>query len=187
MTRYPVAITRQALEARFEIAGRWIQMRSMLEAAGLPVPAAPASVAVDAGGVRVALVGPRRLTVAAPFDHRERLETTLQAARPLDAALIAADVTGATATFMLDGSGVSDVLAQGVAHDLASLSDGRIAATEGWGTGVLLERRNGCTFVTVDIAFADYIEHMLRSAAGQQTHAQPGVMRAPPPPIRVTL
>jgi hypothetical protein len=38
--------------------------------------------------------------------------------------------------------------------------------------------------VTVDASWSDYIEHMLHAAAGLSPSSMPGVMRAPPPPIR---
>lgn len=98
-----------------------------------------------------------------------------------------ADVTGSTATFVLTGAGVGDVLAQGVSLDLSQLAQSphRCFATDGWGIALMLEQRGEQTRVTVDATFADYLEHALRTAAGLATAARPGTMRSPPPPIRV--
>lgn len=153
----------------------------------MPVPERPSTAVSGSDGVRVALVGPQRIVVAAPSGARARVAMRLEAAVPPGAAVVVADVTGAVTTFQVKGAGVADVLAQGFALDFASLvlgSDG-IVSTEGWGVAAILENRDGSVFVTVDTSFGDYVEHMLRTAAGLATSAKPGVMQSPPPPIRV--
>jgi heterotetrameric sarcosine oxidase gamma subunit len=186
--RYPVTIARAPLTARFELVGAASALIAVLTAAGLPVPASPSSVLTGAGGGRTAWCGPRRMIVTAALDERARLGSALRAAVPLDTALVVADVTGATTSFVLKGSGIDAVLAQGFAHDLSSLAfgPGRILATDGWGTAAILEHLDDDVAITVDASFADYVEHMLRTAAGLPTASMPGVMRAPPPPIRST-
>ncbi len=186
--RYPVTIVRALLTARFELVGDRSALIAALTAAGLPVPATPLSAASRADGRRTAWCGPRRMIVTADIAERARVGTALHAAVPIGMAVAVADITGATATFVLDGSGVEAVLAQGFAHDVSLLSAtaNRLIVTDGWGVAAILERLAGGTAITVDASFVDYFEHMLRTAAGLPTASMPGVMRAPPPPIRIT-
>lgn len=184
--RYSVSIVRAAPAARFEVVGPADGLTVALQAAGLPVPKVPSTAIVGAGRARVALVGPRRMIVTDALDERARLGSDLRAGVPRGAAVAVADMTGSTATFVLQGSGIEAVLAQGFAHDVSSIAGGtdRVLATDGWGAAAIVEHLDGGTAVTVDASLGDYIEHMLRTAAGLPSASKPGVMRAPPPPIR---
>ncbi len=184
--RYPVAIVRAPLAARFEIVGPQSLLTVVLRAAGLPVPASPSTARASAGRARVAWVGPRRMIVSDALDERARVGAALRGGVPVGAAVAVADVTGATATIVLQGGGTEAVLAQGFAHDVSSLSEAadRVLATDAWGTAAILEQLDGGTAVTVDASFGDYIEHMLHTAAGLASSSKPGVMSALPPPIR---
>ena len=184
--RYPVTIARAPLTARFELVGARSALAAVLTAAGLPVPESPLSATRRAGGGRTAWCGPRRMLVTTDIAERERVGTALRAAIPIGSAVVVADMTGATATFILKGSGMDAVLAQGFAHDVSSLADqaDRLMVTDGWGVMAILERLDGGSAITIDASFADYFEHMLRTAAGLPTASMPGTMRAPPPPIR---
>ena len=186
--RYPVTIARAPLTARFELVGAGSALVAVLAAAGLPVPASPLSAASRAGGYRTAWCGPRRMIVTTDIADGARLGSALRAALPIGIAVVVADMTGATATFVLKGSGMDAVLAQGFAHDVSSLADkaDRLMVTDAWGVVAILERLDGGSAITIDASFADYFEHMLCTAAGLPTASMPGVMRAPPPPIRTT-
>jgi sarcosine oxidase gamma subunit len=185
--RYPLSITRAPLATRFDIVGGERSLVDIVKAAGLPVPASPSTVATGAGHVRIAWIGPRRMIVTAALDARARLGAALRSGVPRGAAVVVADVTGATTTFVLKGSGIEPVLAQGIAHDVSSLAErpDRVLAVDGWGVAAILEAVDEGIAVTVDASFGDYVEHMLYAAAGLATSSKPGIMSAPPPPIRI--
>lgn len=185
--RYPVTVATAPPLARFEIVGSRSDLAATLVAAGLPAPTSNASWAPGAGGTRVGWIGPRRMIVTTAQGDRERWGTLLRAAVPTGTAVAVAEVTGATVTFSLRGSGVDSVLSQGFAHDLATLREGtdRFLATDAWGVAALIEQIDGGVAITVEASFGDFIEHMLRTAAGLPTSSKPGVMSAPPPPVRV--
>lgn len=184
--RYPVSIARAAATARFEVVGPMDGLTVTLQAAVLPVPKVPSTAIAGAGRARVVWVGPRRVIVTDALDQRARLGLALRAGVPRGAAVAVADMTGSTATFVVRGSGIEAVLAQGFAHDMSSIAgeSNRVLATDGWGAAAIVEHLDGGTAVTVDASLGDYIEHMLRTAAGLPSALKPGVMRSPPPPIR---
>lgn len=185
--RYPVSVMRAPAAARFDIVGTKATLEAVLTAACLPVPTSSVAWTTGARGVRVASIGPRRMIVVADIDDKERCRAALHDAVPIGAAVVVADVSSAAVTFVLRGTGLDGVLAQGFAHDLSPLfeSKGRFFATDGFGIATLIEHVDGGVAITVDRSFADYAEHMLCTAAGLPTTSKPGVMRAPPPPIRV--
>jgi heterotetrameric sarcosine oxidase gamma subunit len=185
--RYAVEIVRLPLEARFELAGHRAEIDVALQAAGLPVPAA-AKATSRSKDARVAWVGPRRWLICAPQTAAKGIGMAVSEAFTQSSSSMIVDVTGSVETFLLRGADVAAVLEQGIAHDLstACFPAATILATEGWGVGLLLERDGEHVRVTVDIALAAYMTNCLHTAAGQETDARPGVMRAPPPPLVVS-
>ena len=190
LARYDVRIWRAAPEARFELAGRPSEIASLLEGARLAVPSAPKAIAA-AGGIRVAWIGPRRIVVAAAMARHIDLAARLRLVSLGLATGVAVDVTGATATFIVEGRGALDILAQGVVHDLhpTTFPTDTVLATEAWGTAIILEHvvdQATALRLTTDVALAGYIESWLMAAAGLRSGAVPGIMAAPPPEIKMS-
>jgi heterotetrameric sarcosine oxidase gamma subunit len=183
---YAITIERAPLSARFELVGPKDELSAALRAAQLPLPTRQSISATGAGDVRILWVGPRRMVVIAPLEARARLSAALRAGVPSDGGVAVADVTGATAAFLLKGSDIDAVLSQGFAHDVSpsAIDPVGFVATDGWGIAALVEHAEGGLSVAVDTSYADFFQHVLRAAAGLPTSSKPGVMRAPPPPIR---
>jgi heterotetrameric sarcosine oxidase gamma subunit len=185
--RYDVSISQAPAAARFELAGQCAEIPVVLRAAGLPAPLTAKTVA-RSGDVSVASVGPRRWLICAPLTAARDIQKQISEALTRDSSVLLADTTGSTVTFLMQGSGVVEVLAQGIAHDLSvgGFPAESILATEGWGVALLLEQTGGQVRLTVDTTLAAYVRNCLCAAAGQTADTLPGVMRAPPPPIDVS-
>ena len=188
--RYNVSIRRSAPEARFELAGRPSEIARLLKGAQLAVPSTPKAIAA-ADGIRVAWIGPRRISVTAPMDRRNDLATRLRQVSLSIVSGIAVDVTGATVTFIIEGPGALDILAQGVVNDLhpATFPVDTVLATEACGTAIILEHvaeQDMAFRLTADAALAGYVESWLMAAAGLSSVEAPGIMTAPPPQIKLS-
>ena len=183
--RYDVALRRLAPTARFDARGKPEDLAAALGTAGLPVPERRNSSLAGAGQVRVDWLGPQRYVITAPLDQEDAVDSALEAAF---AGFAGADVTCSTdmvVTFELAGSGAADVLAQGTPLDIspAVLLPASVTGTELWGVGVIVERPAAdpqIFRVTVERAYAGYVDGWLRTAAGLPADIRPGVMIAPP-------
>jgi heterotetrameric sarcosine oxidase gamma subunit len=185
--RHNVSISQLPAVARFELVGHRTEITAVLRAANLPVPLAAKAVA-RSGDFSVASVGPRRWLISASLDSARDIHKQISEALARNSSALLADTTGSTVTFLLQGPGIVEVLAQGIAHDLSagSFPAESILATEGWGVALLLEQDAGEIRLTVDTTLAAYVRNCLCTAAGQNADTLPGVMRTPPPPIAVS-
>lgn len=190
MTRYQATINRLEPEAWFEIRGEPSVTDPVLARLRLPVPAGANRAAASARQVRVLRLGPDRLVVRAPRALEAELITAIEAAcidLPVAQAVQASDMM---VTFAIEGAGARDVLAQGMPLDLApeGFPAGSATGTEAWGIGVIIERFATAPdrfLLSTDRSYAGYLELWLRTAAGEESALQPGVVQAPPPPVKI--
>lgn len=184
--RYRAVVRREDGAAHFELAGPAQALLAGLAAAHLPVPKSPKAIAEDGAGARVAWIGPRRMTVSAPADRGAAVAADLELACREHANVLVADVSGAVVSFLIDGPGAVDVLAQGVPHDLGASAflPGTVLATDAWGMAVQISHAGTALRVGVEASWAGYLEAWLATASGIATSIAPGTMQRPPASIR---